>query len=59
MEMKDERVLAYSMAKLIKHDDLKEVSGGMHWSAQRSDIVAMSGSGGWNVSLEGQLDFDL
>jgi hypothetical protein len=42
MEKENERVLAYSMAKVIPHEDLVEVSGGMTWS--RTTTVGPSGS---------------
>ena len=53
MEDTKERVLAYSMAKLIKHDDLAEVSGGnWNWCSRGTG----GGSGGSGEGGEVHVD---
>ncbi len=44
MEKKEERVLAYSLSKIINHDDLQSVSGGMH-TCHHQTFGGSAGSG--------------
>lgn len=54
MEIKKERVLAYSMAKEIGHDELAAVSGGAGWHF--TSFVTAGGSGGSGQPTEAHLD---
>lgn len=56
MERNKERVLAYSMAKVIEHDDLSEVSGGYQLSHGRT--VAASGASGQGVDVHVDITVD-
>ena len=56
MEKKDERVLAYSMAKAIEHTDLAEISGGQHCCI-RPTGGASGGKQGGEVHLDLVVDW--
>lgn len=57
MEFKQERVIAYSMAKEIDLPEQAEVSGGGYWST-RMTAGASGGSGmGGEAHIDGSWDF--
>lgn len=57
MENKQERVLAYSMAKVIEHEELAEISGGMHWSHRETAGPSGSSAGDYDVRVDVTIDW--
>ena len=47
MENQNERVLAYTLAKQISHEELSDVSGGKASGWQMTQYMTGGASGGW------------
>ena len=55
MESKKERVLAYSMAKLIEQDELAEIAGG--WGGHQSSHGTGKATGGSGQGVDFRIDY--
>ena len=56
MEKKNDRVLAYSMAKVISVNEMSEVGGGSH--ASHHETLKPSGArGSWDACIDISIDF--
>ena len=56
MENSKERVLAYSKAKVIEHDELGGISGGGLWSSHQT--IGPSGASGQGYDVRIDVSFD-